>query len=144
MLTNSWSCMSSVQRLKAQMSSISRALNFSMSHKMISYNVWEGFFVWNLKGTLWNSTQNTLSIRRKRCLIKSLKWKPVDLRTHVHFLNGSSSYFPVDGWSNIWTTETFSNTNIFSKIPPQNIPCNTVWSISCGCHTQPIYSIVLW
>ena len=30
--------------------------------KSTSFNVWVRYFVWNLKGTLWNSTQNILPI----------------------------------------------------------------------------------
>ena len=32
------------------------------------FNVWVRYFVWNLKGTLWNSTQNILSVHWKMCI----------------------------------------------------------------------------
>ena len=35
-----------------------RALKFQSFIKIISFNVWVRYFVWNFKGYLWNSTQN--------------------------------------------------------------------------------------
>ena len=42
-----------------------RALKFSTVNKIKLFNVWVRYFVWNFKGTLWNSTQNILPIRWK-------------------------------------------------------------------------------
>ena len=43
-----------------------RALKFKFSHvKTTSFNEWVKYFVWKFKGTLWNSTQNILSINWK-------------------------------------------------------------------------------
>ena len=42
-----------------------RALKFSLVIKSTSFNVWARYFVWHFKGTLWNSTQNILSIHWK-------------------------------------------------------------------------------
>ena len=39
-----------------------RALKISIFYKIISFNVWVRYFLWNFKGTLSNSTQNILSI----------------------------------------------------------------------------------
>ena len=39
-----------------------RALKISMLHKIIYFNVWVRYFVWNFKGHHWNSTQNILPI----------------------------------------------------------------------------------
>ena len=36
--------------------------------KIVSFNVWVRYFVWNFKGSLWNSTQNILPIH-------SIHWK---------------------------------------------------------------------
>ena len=41
------------------------ALNFHLWIKSTIFNVWISYFVWNFKGTLWNSTQNTLPIHGK-------------------------------------------------------------------------------
>ena len=37
-------------------------LKDSMLNKTASFNVWVRYFAWNLKGALWNSTQNILPI----------------------------------------------------------------------------------
>ena len=44
-----------------------RTLNFSILYKIVSFNVWARYFVWNFKGTLWNSTQSILPIHWKMC-----------------------------------------------------------------------------
>ena len=44
-----------------------RALKFSTLNESVSFNVWVRYFGWNFKGTLWNSTQNTLPIYWKMC-----------------------------------------------------------------------------
>ena len=46
-------------------SSIYELLNFNLWMKSTSFNVWVRYFVWNFKGTLWNSTQNILPIHWK-------------------------------------------------------------------------------
>ena len=35
--------------------------------KIVSFNVWVRYFVWNFKGSLWNSTQNILPVHWKMC-----------------------------------------------------------------------------
>ena len=42
-----------------------RALKFSPWIKSTSFNVWVRYFVWNFKGTLWNSTRNIWPIHWK-------------------------------------------------------------------------------
>ena len=50
--------------------------------KSTSFNVWVRYFVWNFKGTLWNSTQN----------ISPIHWKIwLDLRAHKCFWNAPQS-----------------------------------------------------
>ena len=39
-----------------------RSLKFSLWIKSTSFNLWVRYFVWNFKGTLWNSTQNIFPI----------------------------------------------------------------------------------
>ena len=39
-----------------------RALNFLPVNKILTFNVWLRYFVWNFKVTLWNSTQSILPI----------------------------------------------------------------------------------
>ena len=39
---------------------IQELLKFQCCIKIISFNVWVRYFVWNFKGYLWNSTQNIL------------------------------------------------------------------------------------
>ena len=46
-----------------------RALKISMLYKIVSFNVWVSYVVWNFKGSLWNSTQNILSIQWKMCIL---------------------------------------------------------------------------
>ena len=41
------------------------ALKVSMLYKILSFNVWVRYFVWNFKRYLWNSTQNILPIHWK-------------------------------------------------------------------------------
>ena len=36
---------------------------------VLSFNVWTRYFVWNFKGSLWNSTQNILPIHWKMCVL---------------------------------------------------------------------------
>ena len=53
-----------------------RALKFSTLQKIASFSAWVRYFVWNFKGTLWNSTQNILPIHRKTSNFRiQLKWK---------------------------------------------------------------------
>ena len=46
-----------------------RALKFPCCIKIISFNVWVRYFVWNFKGHLWNSTQNILPIHWKMWIL---------------------------------------------------------------------------
>ena len=69
--------------------------------KFKSFNIWVRYFVWNFKGTLWNSTQNILLVHwyplkfHTKYLTRRLKfyttlklWKLLDLRAHTRFLKG--------------------------------------------------------
>ena len=62
-----------------------RALKFSPVNKSTSFNVWARYFVWNFKGTLWNSTQNILPIHWKIWFLYN-----IDLRAHTCFGNAAS------------------------------------------------------
>ena len=42
-------------------------INFQYWIKFVSFNVWVKYFVWNFKVSLGNSTENILSIHRKKC-----------------------------------------------------------------------------
>ena len=56
-----------------------RAPKFSKVHKIpVSFNEWVKYFVWNFKGTLWNSTQNVLPIQGWWCLLQGLTHFPLD------------------------------------------------------------------
>ena len=55
--------------------------------KIISFNVWLRYFVWNFKGYLWNSTQNILPMHRKVIFVQHWNFNFFDLRTHMHFWN---------------------------------------------------------
>ena len=48
-----------------------RALKISICIKVISFNVWVRYFVWNFKGYLWNSTQNIWPIHWKMWILFS-------------------------------------------------------------------------
>ena len=50
-----------------------RALNFHLWIKSTSFNVWVRYFVWNFKGTLWNSTLNILPIHWKMWFLYDLE-----------------------------------------------------------------------
>ena len=50
-----------------------RALKFQCFIKDLSFNVWVRYFVWNFKGTLWNSTQNILPIHWKIWLLYNIE-----------------------------------------------------------------------
>ena len=60
-----------------------RALKTSMLNIKKYFNVWVGCFVWNFKGTLWNSTQNILPIHWKMCILFTSE----NLRAHKCFWN---------------------------------------------------------
>ena len=63
-----------------------RALKFNLWIKYASFNVWEKYFVWNFKGTLWNSTRNILPIHWKIILLYSTEILRA-LRFNVRFWN---------------------------------------------------------
>ena len=42
-----------------------------MLYKIVSFNEWVRYFVWNFKGALWNSTQNISAIQWKMCILLS-------------------------------------------------------------------------
>ena len=44
-------------------------LKFQLCIKIVSFNAWISYFVWNFKVTLWNSTQNILPIHGKMCIL---------------------------------------------------------------------------
>ena len=52
-----------------------RALKFSPWIKPTYFNVWVSYFVWNFKGTLWNSPQNILPIHWKISHRGPVIWK---------------------------------------------------------------------
>ena len=51
-----------------------RALKFSTLYKILSFNVWVRYFVWNFKGICWNSTQNILPTHRLMCSFSSSEY----------------------------------------------------------------------
>ena len=65
-----------------------RALMISTSCIIASFNVWGRCFVWNFKGTLWNSTQNILPIHCKMySLLRSEVQKIWNLQACKHIWN---------------------------------------------------------
>ena len=50
-----------------------RALKISLVNKSTSFNAWVWYFVWNFKGTFWNSTQNILPIHWKIWLLYKIE-----------------------------------------------------------------------
>ena len=65
-LTWSWDWAAQGGVSKTHMSSwIWELLKLECCIKVISYNVWVRYFVWNFKGNLWNSTQNIIPIHWK-------------------------------------------------------------------------------
>ena len=44
-------------------------LKFQCCMKIVSFNAWVRYFVWNFKGSLWNSTQNIFSTHWKMCIL---------------------------------------------------------------------------
>ena len=55
-----------------------------MLYKIVSFNEWVRYFVWNFKGALWNSTQNISAIQWKMCILlsgenlRALRFKSVE------------------------------------------------------------------
>ena len=86
--------MASLSRIEAQggiskmftSSLISELLNFQYWIKIASFNVRVRYFVWNFKGSLWNSTQNILPIHWKMCRWLKI-YELLDLRAHTCFWN---------------------------------------------------------
>ena len=64
-------------------SQIQELLKFQHCIKSVSFNVWVRYFVWNFKGTLWNSTQNILPIHWKMYILYANE----NLRAHACFWN---------------------------------------------------------
>ena len=48
---------------------VSKIIKVHMCIKCTPFNKWTWYFVWNFKGTLWNSTQNILPIHWKMCIL---------------------------------------------------------------------------
>ena len=63
------SCWWSLERSEGRFKNIDDLLNLRALKISTSFNVWMRYFVWNFKGTLWNSTQNILSIHWKMCIL---------------------------------------------------------------------------
>ena len=59
--------------------------------KSASFNVWVKYFVWNFKGTLWNSIQNILPIHAIHWKISFL-YNIEILRAHTRFWNAPQVY----------------------------------------------------
>ena len=75
-----------------------RALNLShVNKKSTSFNVWVRYFVWNFKGTLWNSTQNILSIHWKILFLYNIEiLRALRFKSSYSFLKHSPDpYSPV-------------------------------------------------
>ena len=51
----------------SQVCMVRELVNFQHGIKIVSFNVWITYFVWNFKGALWNSTQNILFMHWKMC-----------------------------------------------------------------------------
>ena len=80
-------------RFKTLMSSSTQELlKFQRCIKIVFFIVWVRYCGWNFKGTLWNSTQNVLSIHRNMCFL--FTGENLDLRAaHKHFWNAPWSPF---------------------------------------------------
>ena len=58
--------------------------------KIVSFNIWARYFMWNFKGTLWNSIQNIVPIHWKMCILlryenlRTLTFKAQHKHTHTH------------------------------------------------------------
>ena len=61
--------------------------------KIISFNVWVRYFVWNFKGYLWNSTQNFSTIHWKMWIL----FPSENLRAHKCFWNAPWAFIGVGG-----------------------------------------------
>ena len=54
---------------------MSEVLKFQLYiKKIVSFNVWVRYFVWNFKGTLWNSTQNILPIHWRMWILFTVEY----------------------------------------------------------------------
>ena len=63
-------------------------LHLQFSTNCISFKVWVRYFVWNFKGYLWNSTQNSLPIHKKiSFFLKCWKFKSPRFRSLYEFCN---------------------------------------------------------
>ena len=83
-----------------------RVLKISVLYKIISFNIWVRYFVWNFKGYLWNSTQNILPILWKMWILftgenlRALRFKsskvflkfPQDLGQHLFKYDGTKPW----------------------------------------------------
>ena len=93
----------------------SRLFNYHSSINYTSSNVCARYFMWNFKGTLWNSTQNTISIHWKMIFLDSvehfrtLKFKSSQLmrflkRTGLQLFKCCGSIWLLIGIGSIYTS----------------------------------------
>ena len=79
---------------------LSPAPRISAVHRILSFNVWVRYFVWNFKGYLWNSTQNILPIHWKMYIHSINRWNfkgSCDLIDHVsEIVPWAHSYYGFD------------------------------------------------
>ena len=62
----------------------------SILYKIISFNVWVGYFVWHFKGYLWNSTQNISLIHWKVWILFTGEYlRALRFKSSYVFLKGS-------------------------------------------------------
>ena len=61
--------------------------------KIVSVNVWVRYFVWNFKGSLWNSTQNIWPIHWKMCSLLTTEDLRVPRFTNSCFWNAARTPF---------------------------------------------------
>ena len=126
-------------------------LNLQHCLKIISFNVWVRYFMWNFKGTLWNSTQNILPIQcTPDIYIAVVYGAELDIsqsharyfsRNHGNFLDpvGLRQFFVI-------VFVPGSQETIFDEIN-SNLPVNMSWKTCCAMVSQARRSIdtsILW
>ena len=98
---------------------------FQCCIKFISFNARVRHFVWNFKGYLWNSTQNTLPIHWKIWFLYNTEmWTTIDLRVCRHFRNDSTSGFPTQRASNVFPSYEY-DIILFLWLPPGSM--HAIW-----------------
>ena len=80
-----------------------RALKFSHANKILIFQCVGKIFVWNFKGTLWNSTQNILPIHWKMWLLYKIKiLGALRFKSSYAFLKRPPNPYPQVLYSSIW------------------------------------------